>query len=108
MILYEIMDLKEEIEEIIGIIEPKLDDSTKEVYIINSILGEKEKTIIKDNILFRFVQFLPKQNSYMNIENETDGYITRELELGVINYYCYEYYEKLYILSNQRVYYKQI
>ena len=99
-----IMNLEEELDEISHIIDKKLDKSAKEIYVVNSILSERDNMNLKyHNKKFHFVQFLPHQSSYKNIDKETDGFITKKVNISISNSitnYCFN------TNSTQRFYYK--
>ena len=105
MSLCTVMNLEEELDEVSQIIDSRLDKSTKEVYIINSIAASpyKDKIIKINNRKFYFVQFLPYQTNYSNIDKETDGYIEKKLDLKIFDCYSHYYFEAN---STQRFYYK--
>lgn len=99
-----VMNREEELDEISHIISKKIDKSIKEIYVINSIISSGSPTIVKNkNITFYFVQFLPSQCNYHNIDKETDGYIDKSIDIKVSNsssnYRCLKN-------STQRFYYK--
>ena len=101
----QVIDLEEELDAIIRIIYKKLNRNTKEIYIINSTVTTFNDPIIKEynNITFYFVQFLPSQYSYRNIDNETDGKIIKNIKLKISD----SYYRYNFIFdSTQKFYYK--
>ena len=100
-----VMNLEEELDEVSQLVDRRLDKSTKEVYIINSILAKpyRDKIIKSNNKKFHFVQFLPYQYNYRNIDKETDGYIEKVVDLKVSDLYSSYHF---FINSTQRVYYK--
>ena len=101
----QVIDLEEELDKIIKIIYKELNKNVKEIYIVNSIVTAFRDPIIKEynNITFYFVQFLPSQCSYRNIDNETDGNINKNLKLKVSdsNYRYNSIFD-----STQKFYYK--
>jgi hypothetical protein len=101
----QVIDLEEELDAIIRIIYKKLNRNIKEIYIINSTVTTFNDPIIKEynNIIFYFVQFLPSQYSYRNIDNETDGKIIKNIKLKISD----SYYRYNFIFdSTQKFYYK--
>lgn len=100
-----VMNIEEELDEVSQLIDRRLDKSIKEVYVINSILAKpgRNKVIKSNNKKFHFVQFLPYQNNYRNIDKETDGYIEKVVYLKISDLYSsYHFFTN----STQRVYYK--
>ena len=101
-----VMNIEEELDEVSHIISNKLDKSIKEIYVINSIISpiDNEVTVIKNkNKTFYFVQFLPSQYNYKNINNETDGYIDKDIKIKISNYNDnYQFYKQ----TTLRFYYK--
>ena len=101
----QVIDLEEELDAIIQIIYKELNKNIKEIYIVNSVVTALRDPIIKEynNITFYFVQFLPSQYSYRNIDNETDGNIIRDIKLKVSDsYYRYNFTFD----TTQKFYYK--
>jgi hypothetical protein len=101
----QVIDLEEELDAIIRIIYKELNKNIKEIYIVNSVVTALRDPIIKEynNITFYFVQFLPSQYSYRNIDNETDGNIIRDIKLKVSDsYYRYNFTFD----TTQKFYYK--
>ena len=101
----QVIDLEEELDKIIKIIYKKLNKNVREIYIVNSTVTAFSDPIIKEynNITFYFVQFLPSQYSYRNIDNETDGNIIRDIKLKVSDS-CYRY--NFTFDTTQKFYYK--
>lgn len=106
MSIYKITNLEEELDEISqSVIEALSDIKAKEIYVINSMLGETGKKIIeKNNIKFYFQQFLPGQTNYLNISKETDGYICKDIHYQILN--SIPPTHSFYRTSTQRIYYK--
>jgi len=101
-----VMNKEEELDEISNIISKKLDKSIKEIYVVNSMISpENEKPIIvkNKNKTFYFVQFLPSQYCYKNIDKETDGYIEKRLNIIISDSNSDYHFWKH---STQRFYYK--
>ena len=100
-----VMNIEEELDEVSHIISKKLDKSIKEIYVVNSMMSNNNNAIIVKikNKIFYFVQFLPSQYCYRNIDKETDGYIEKRLNIKISDsnsdYHFWRY-------STQRFYYK--
>lgn len=104
MTFYNINNLEKVLIEISDIINTKIDNTSKDVYIVNSIIGLKDPTIKRHNKLFHFVQFLPNQNCYSHMEEETDGFIFKDISLEMIPRYNNSYNTQ----ATEQIYYKAV
>ena len=70
----------------------------------NGVFHADDAIIVKiKNKIFYFVQFLPSQYCYRNIDKETDGYIEKRLNIKISDSNSdYHFYKH----STQRFYYK--
>jgi hypothetical protein len=108
MSLYRVSDRTKIINDVIESISKKINNSNRDVYVINSTLGLESIDVKKNNIVYHICQFMPDQYNYQNMDKIMDGYITKSADTIIYTPYYGEIYYSIERNMELKVYYKQV